>query len=105
MSFATIGSSRIDGCLDRGLEEGRRPGASGVRVGVLGAWVDRSAISSSWLIGYSGADGFDAANDMSPDETYVRIATGRDHHEAMPVSGIRLGQTEERLAMSVTVEQ
>ena len=30
-------------------------------------------------------------NDMSPDETYVRIATGRDHHAAWPVTGISYG--------------
>ena len=28
-----------------------------------------------------------------PTKRYVRIATGRDHREAMPVSGIRLGQS------------
>ena len=42
---------------------------------------------------------------LAPRSTLVRIATGRDHREAMPVSGIRLGQTEEQLAMSATVEQ
>ena len=62
------------------------------------AWAEAHVASLGWI-------GFDVVNDMSPDETYVRIATGRDHREAMPVSGIRLGQTEERLAMSVTVEQ
>jgi len=62
------------------------------------------AWAETWVEGL-GWVGFDVANDMSPDETYVRIAIGRDHREAMPVSGIRLGQTEERLAMSVTVEQ
>ena len=62
------------------------------------AWAEAHVAGLGWV-------GFDVANDMSPDETYVRIATGRDHREAMPVSGIRLGQTEERLAMSVTVEQ
>ena len=62
------------------------------------AWAEAHVAGLGWV-------GFDVANDMSPDETYVRLATGRDHREAMPVSGIRLGQTEERLAMSVTVEQ
>jgi transglutaminase-like putative cysteine protease len=62
------------------------------------AWAEAQVASLGWI-------GFDVVNDMSPDETYVRIATGRDHREAMPVSGIRLGQAHERLAMSVTVEQ
>jgi hypothetical protein len=30
---------------------------------VLGAWVDREHDRFIWLIGYPGADGFDAAND------------------------------------------
>ncbi len=30
---------------------------------VLGAWVDREHDRFIWLIGYDGADGFDAAND------------------------------------------
>jgi transglutaminase-like putative cysteine protease len=62
------------------------------------AWAEAHVTGLGWV-------GFDATHDMSPDETYVRIAVGRDHREATPVSGIRLGQTEERLAMSVTVEQ
>ena len=43
---------------------------------------------------------FDAANGISPDERYVRVATGRDYRDAMPVSGIRLGQAEEQLAVT-----
>jgi len=35
----------------------------------------------------------------------VKVATGRDYRDAMPVSGIRLGQAEEQLAVTVTVEQ
>jgi transglutaminase-like putative cysteine protease len=49
--------------------------------------------------------GFDAANRMSPDERYVRLAVGRDYRDAMPVFGIRRGTATERLAVSVTVEQ
>jgi transglutaminase-like putative cysteine protease len=62
------------------------------------AWAEAHVAGLGWI-------GFDVVNDMSPDETYVRVATGRDHGEAMPVSGIRLGLIEEQLAMSVTVEQ
>ncbi len=48
---------------------------------------------------------FDASNRISPDERYVRLAVGRDFREAAPVSGIRLGQADERLAVRITVEQ
>jgi hypothetical protein len=30
---------------------------------ILGAWVDRRNNRFTWVVGYSGADGFDAAND------------------------------------------
>ena len=62
------------------------------------AWAEAHVDRLGWV-------GFDVANLMSPDENYVRVATGRDHRDAMPVSGIRLGQAEERLAVSITVEQ
>jgi transglutaminase-like putative cysteine protease len=62
------------------------------------AWAEAHVDGLGWV-------GFDVANLMSPDECYVRVATGRDHRDAMPVSGIRLGQAEERLAVSITVEQ
>ena len=48
---------------------------------------------------------FDAANRISPDQRYVRLAVGRDYREATPVSGIRLGQATEALAVRITVEQ
>ena len=62
------------------------------------AWAEAHVDGLGWV-------GFDVANGCRPDETYVRVATGRDHRDAMPVSGIRLGQAEERLAVSITVEQ
>jgi len=30
---------------------------------IIGAWVDRQSDRFIWLVGYSGADGFDAANE------------------------------------------
>ena len=62
------------------------------------AWAEVHVPGLGWV-------GFDAANGISPDERYVRVATGRDYREAMPLSGIRLGQGDERLAVSITVEQ
>ena len=48
---------------------------------------------------------FDVSNGISPDERYVRLATGRDYRDAMPISGIRLGQSQELLEVHITVEQ
>jgi transglutaminase-like putative cysteine protease len=62
------------------------------------AWAEAHVAGLGWV-------GFDAANGISPDERYVRIATGRDYRDAAPVSGIRLGQAQENLAVAITVEQ
>ena len=66
------------------------------------------AASHAWAEAHVGGLGwvaFDVANGISADERYVRVATGRDYRDAMPVSGIRFGHAEERLAVQITVEQ
>lgn len=62
------------------------------------AWAEAHVEGLGWV-------GFDPANLVCPDDRYVRLATGRDYGDARPVSGIRLGQGDEALAVSVTVEQ
>lgn len=62
------------------------------------AWAEAHVRDLGWV-------GFDVSNCISPDERYVRLATGRDYRDAAPVSGIRLGTAEERLAVHITVEQ
>ncbi len=62
------------------------------------AWAEAHVPGLGWVA-------FDAANGISPDERYVRVATGCDYRDAMPVSGIRLGQAQEQLAVTITVEQ
>ncbi len=62
------------------------------------AWAEAHVPTLGWV-------GFDVSNGISPDARYVRIAIGRDYQDAMPISGIRLGQAEERLAVQITVEQ
>ena len=62
------------------------------------AWAEAHVRGLGWV-------GFDPSNRMSPDETYVSLATGRDYRDAAPVSGIRLGQALETLAVHITVEQ
>lgn len=73
------------------LEDGDQQAASH-------AWAEAHVASLGWV-------GFDVAHCISPDERYVRLATGRDYRDAAPVAGIRLGEAEERLAVSITVEQ
>jgi transglutaminase-like putative cysteine protease len=62
------------------------------------AWAEAHVPMLGWVA-------FDASNGISPDERYVRMATGRDYRDAMPVSGIRKGQAQEQLAVRITVEQ
>ncbi|MDP2119832.1 MAG: transglutaminase family protein [Hoeflea sp.] len=62
------------------------------------AWAEAHVDGLGWV-------GFDAANDMSPDDRYVHIAYGLDYKDAAPISGIRTGTGEEQLAVRITVEQ
>ncbi|MBI1418904.1 MAG: transglutaminase family protein [Limimaricola sp.] len=62
------------------------------------AWAEAHVPGLGWV-------GFDAANDVCPDTTYVRVATGLDYAEAAPVSGMRFGAAGEKLSVQVQVQQ
>lgn len=62
------------------------------------AWAEAHVDGLGWV-------GFDPSNRMSPDETYISVATGSDYRYAAPVSGIRIGHAVESLAVHITVEQ
>ena len=62
------------------------------------AWAEAHIDGLGWT-------GFDVSNGISPDERYVRIATGRDASEAAPVSGLRRGDASEGLIVSLQVQQ
>lgn len=62
------------------------------------AWAEAYVNGLGWVA-------FDVSNGISPDGRYVRLATGRDYRDAMPVSGIRLGAAREELEVHITVEQ
>jgi transglutaminase-like putative cysteine protease len=49
--------------------------------------------------------GFDVSNEISPDERYVRVATGCDYADAAPVAGLSLGQGNSALRVELAVEQ
>ena len=49
--------------------------------------------------------GFDVSNVISPDERYVRIATGLDYEEAAPIAGIVFGDGAESLLVTLQVQQ
>lgn len=62
------------------------------------AWAEAHVEGLGWV-------GFDVSNGYSPDERYVRIATGLDSHEAAPISGMRLGAANESMIVSLQVQQ
>ncbi|EYD70849.1 transglutaminase family protein [Limimaricola hongkongensis] len=62
------------------------------------AWAEACVPDLGWV-------GFDVSNGISPDERYVRIATGLDYAEAAPINGFRLGAAREDLSVAVEVRQ
>jgi transglutaminase-like putative cysteine protease len=62
------------------------------------AWAEVHVSALGWV-------GFDVASQISPDDTYVRVATGRDHRDAMAISGIAGAVGGARLAVRITLEQ
>ncbi|WP_296419140.1 transglutaminase family protein [Pseudooctadecabacter sp.] len=62
------------------------------------AWAEVHLDGLGWV-------GFDVSNQISPDERYVRLAIGRDAKDAAPISGLRMGQGDENLVVSLQVQQ
>jgi transglutaminase-like putative cysteine protease len=62
------------------------------------AWAEAHVDGLGWV-------GFDPANGISVTEAHVRVSVGLDYLGAAPVRGARYGGTEERLQVSVAVEQ
>ncbi|NKB54258.1 MAG: transglutaminase family protein [Rhizobiaceae bacterium] len=62
------------------------------------AWAEAHVDGLGWV-------GFDVSNGISPDDRYVRIATGLDYRDAAPISGMRRGSANESMIVSVQVQQ
>lgn len=62
------------------------------------AWAEAHLPGLGWV-------GFDPANNVCPDDRYVRLASGLCYRDCAPVSGMRVGIAGESLTVSVTVEQ
>ncbi len=62
------------------------------------AWAEVHTDALGWV-------GFDVSNGISPDERYVRVATGLDSQDAAPISGLRMGTADEEMIVSVQVQQ
>lgn len=62
------------------------------------AWAEAHIEGLGWV-------GFDVSNGISPDERYIRVATGLDYKQAAPISGIIFGGHEESMNVSLQVQQ
>lgn len=62
------------------------------------AWAEAHVEGLGWV-------GFDISNGISPDQRYVRVATGRDYRDAAPVTGISFGAASQALEVEVAVKQ
>ncbi|MBV7407853.1 transglutaminase family protein [Maritimibacter sp. DP1N21-5] len=62
------------------------------------AWAEVHVNGLGWV-------GFDVSNAQSPDDRYVRVATGLDYSGAAPVIGSRFGGADEKLDVQIEVAQ
>ncbi len=62
------------------------------------AWAEAWVESLGWV-------GFDVSNGISPDDRYVRTASGLDYREAAPVQGIRFGESRESMSVQLQIQQ
>ncbi|WP_339914571.1 transglutaminase family protein [uncultured Brevundimonas sp.] len=62
------------------------------------AWAEAHVDGLGWV-------GFDISSGVSPDERYVRVATGLDYGEAAPISGIIFGGQKESMVVQLQVQQ
>jgi transglutaminase-like putative cysteine protease len=72
---------------------------------LLGDTVDQDA-SHAWAevwVDALGWVGFDVSNGISPDERYVRVATGLEYRAAAPISGVRYGTGGESLEVELQI--
>jgi transglutaminase-like putative cysteine protease len=62
------------------------------------AWAEAHFDHIGWI-------GFDISNGQSPDQRYIRVATGLDYRDAAPVRGMRYGAAQENLVVQLQVQQ
>jgi transglutaminase-like putative cysteine protease len=62
------------------------------------AWVEVLVPSVGWIA-------LDPTHNRQPDETYVKVAVGRDYADAAPIRGTYKGTTERTMDVSVRIER
>ena len=74
---------------------------------IISGRIDQDA-THAWAEAYFdhiGWIGFDVSNGHSPDQRYIRVATGLDYRDAAPVRGMRYGAAQENLVVQLQVQQ
>lgn len=69
---------------------------------------DEREAAHAWAEAYVpglGWTGFDPANGICPDQTYLRVAVGLDYLDAAPLRGARRGGGQERLSVAVRAHE
>ena len=62
------------------------------------AWAEVHLDGLGWV-------GFDISNAISPDQRYIKLATGFDYADVIPVSGVRFGTGGEQISTRIIIEQ
>ena len=62
------------------------------------AWAEVYVSNLGWV-------GFDVSNGISPNDQYVKLATGFDFSDVTPFSGIRYGDGNEKVSTRITIHQ
>ena len=62
------------------------------------AWAEIFTDGLGWV-------GFDISNGISPDDRYIKLASGFDYNDAVTLSGVRFGSGKEQVATRITVSQ
>ena len=61
------------------------------------AWAEVFIENLGWV-------GFDISNGISPDDKYVKLAVGFDYLDVIPISGIRVGNSDEEIETKIIIE-
>ena len=62
------------------------------------AWAEVYLNQLGWI-------GLDISNFISPNDKYIRIASGFDYYDVIPISSIRSGKGDEKLSTKIIIEQ
>jgi transglutaminase-like putative cysteine protease len=62
------------------------------------AWAEIHVPNLGWV-------GFDPANEVCPDERYLRVGSGLDAHDAAPIRGTAIGAGQEHMDVTLSVSQ